>query len=225
MQPISQDGFPRFLRWDLTKLRTAMENLTMKDLTSGQVRGRPITPTQLEVEALSPVRMSQPNICERTRSTGRTKQTNTKSPNKIKAASDVVEPDAGFTTPVVQANDDYEFDIDEVPITKLDFSNISMNVSNDKSTAPILKSIGKGKTVMSYDKKLEERERKLESAEKILQRREHAVDIKLEKLEEHVLESATENERLKRLCAEQAKIIKKLEVERMTARPTRRFMS
>lgn len=134
-----------------------MENLSMKDLTTGQVRGRPITPTQLEVQALSPARMLQPNTSDISRSTGRTKQTNTKSPDKMKVASAtadvgaVVEVDAGFTTLVVTTKDDFNFDIDEIPIAKLDFSNVSMNADKETPNAAKSKSVGKGKTAMSYE--------------------------------------------------------------------------
>lgn len=89
-----------------------------------------------------------------------------------------MEADAGFTTLVVTTKDDFNFDIDEIPIAKLDFSNVSMNAAKETPNAAKSKSAGKGKTAMSYEYELEEREKKLQSAEKILHCREHAVDIR-----------------------------------------------
>lgn len=48
---------------------------------------------------------------------------------------------------------------------------------------------------MSYKRELEERVEKLNTAKKILQKREHAVDIRLSKLEERLLEAGKEAER------------------------------
>lgn len=198
-------------------MRAAVENLAVKDLGARQVRVRPITPTQAELLALSTTRTSQRKRSERTGSTSRSKQTKAKAPKQMAMEDGAMESDVGLITPVVQKNDDPDFDFDEVPISKIDFSNMGVYKDNEPSRDASDKGTEKGKGVMSYERELEEREKKLQSAEKILQRREHAVDIRLSKLEDRVVEARNEAQKWKRMYEDQAEIIRKLEVEREDA--------
>lgn len=72
----------------------------------------------------------------------------------------------------------------------------------------------KGKEVLGYENELKERERKLQSAEEILQRKEHAVDMRLARLEDKFKAATIDAQKWKQLHDEQVEIIKKLEMQR-----------
>lgn len=83
-----------------------------------QVRGRPITPKKKELEALSLTGILPPRRSTDIRSSIKRNKSRRKSPNK----------NSPFTkTPLPNRHDDSDFDIDEIPITKLDFSNIDVS--------------------------------------------------------------------------------------------------
>lgn len=64
-------------------------------------------------------------------------------------------------------HDDSDFGVDEIPITKMDFSNIDTYEDNVASQGA--REEGKGRGVLVYEKELKEKEKKLHSIEKNLQ--------------------------------------------------------
>lgn len=198
-------------------MKEAVEKIGVKDLGARQVRGRPITPTASESLALSTTSVSPQMKTRGSGSAIRSKQTKAKSPKQVAMVDGAVEADGEFVTPDFHKNDDSNIDFDEVPISRLDFSNVGLNEVKEPSHDESDKGTGKGKAWMTYEIELEEREKSLRSKERILQNREHAVDIRLAKLEHRVLEAGNEAQKWKRMYEDQAEVIRKLEVERDNA--------
>lgn len=71
----------------------------------------------------------------------------------------------------------------------------------------------KGKEVLGYEKELKGRERKPQSAEEILQRKEHSVDMRLARLEEKFKAATIDAQKWKQQHDEQVEIIKMLEMQ------------
>lgn len=67
--------------------------------------------------------------------------------------------------------------------------------------------------MLGYEKELKGRERKPQSAEEILQRKEHAVDMRLARLEEKFKAATIDAQKWKQQHDEQVEIIKKLEMQ------------
>lgn len=53
MQPTHPDAIPRFQKWDLTKLKTALERRELQFIEASQVRQNPITPKKVETMSLT----------------------------------------------------------------------------------------------------------------------------------------------------------------------------
>lgn len=54
VQPTHPDALPRFRKWDLTRLKTALENRRdLQFIEAGQVRPNPITPKKGETSSMS----------------------------------------------------------------------------------------------------------------------------------------------------------------------------
>lgn len=153
----------------------------------------------------------QPRRSSKNGSSSKQNKPKSKSPKTHSAASIVNESATRTITPLLNRRDDSDFDIDETPIAKLDFSNIDISEKNLSSHSASAQ--GKGKEVLGYERDLEEREKKLQSAEKILQRREHAVDVWLAKIEEKFQAAAADAQRWKTLHDEQLEISKKLQTQ------------
>lgn len=86
-----------------------------------------------------------------------------------------MELEARSKTLLVHQHDDSDFGVDEIPITKMDFSN--MDIHKDNVASQGAREEGKGKGVLVYENELKEKKKKLYSIEKNLQSQEHALDM------------------------------------------------